>query len=67
MKSWNVNTVRLPLNEGCWLNYKVKDAQYGGVNYINFIKAYVKTITDLDMAVILDLHWTAGLITLLYT
>lgn len=57
--SWNVNVVRLPLNEDCWLGINGVNAAYSGVNYRNAIATYVRTIHDAGMAVILDLHWNA--------
>ncbi len=57
--SWNVNVVRLPLNEDCWLGINGVNAAYSGSNYRNAIAAYVRTIHGAGMAVILDLHWNA--------
>ncbi len=59
IKSWKANTVRLPLNEDCWLGINGVNAAYSGVNYQNAVKAYVKTLHDAGLYVILDLHWTA--------
>jgi len=53
MKSWNINAVRVPLNEDCWLGI------YGGANYQNAIAGWVSLLTQNGMVVILDLHWTA--------
>jgi len=60
MKTWDINIVRVPLNEDCWLNINGVKAAYGGQNYINAVKAYVDLLTSNQFAVILDLHWTAS-------
>ncbi len=59
IKSWHANTVRLPLNEDCWLGINGVKAAYSGANYQNAVKAYVKTLHEAGLYVILDLHWTA--------
>lgn len=35
---WNANTVRIPLNEECWLGLSNIDPAYAGANYINAVK-----------------------------
>lgn len=57
MQSWRLNTVRVPLNESCWLG--INGASFGGSAYQNAIKYYVDTITSNGMVAILDLHWNA--------
>src|ERR1700748_3416836 len=55
MKSWNLNAVRVPLNEDCWLGIN-------GVNvptYRDDIRAWVSLLEQNEMYVILDLHWAA--------
>jgi len=59
MQSWNINTVRVPLNEDCWLGINGVSPAYGGVNYQNAIADFVNLLTSNGMVVILDLHWTA--------
>jgi len=60
MKSWtNLNMVRLPLNEDCWLAINGVNAAYAGVNYQNAIASYVDLLTNNGLYVILDLHWSA--------
>jgi hypothetical protein len=59
IKNWHANTVRLPLNEDCWLGINGVKPEFSGVNYQNAVKAYVKTLHDAGLYVILDLHWTA--------
>jgi len=57
--SWNVNLVRVPLNEDCWLGINGVNASFGGQNYQNAIAEWVNTLITNGMAVVLDLHWTA--------
>jgi hypothetical protein len=60
MKSWGLNTVRIPLNEDCWLGINGVDASAGGTNYQTPIQTAVDLITQTNgMYVILDLHWSA--------
>jgi hypothetical protein len=65
--SWNkagaatnaINTVRIPLNEACWLGIDGVPAAYSGANYQNFIKREVADLTAAGMYPVLDLHWAA--------
>lgn len=57
MKAWNINAVRIPLNEDCWLG--INGVAFGGAKYQAALKAYVNLLTSNGMAVILDLHWAA--------
>src|SRR5947207_11737414 len=60
MKSWtNLNMVRLPLNEDCWLAINGAPAAYAGANYQNAIANYVDLLTQNGLYTILDLHWSA--------
>jgi hypothetical protein len=63
MKTWNVNAVRVPLNEACWNAESYVTAADAGANYINAIKAYVSLLNSNGMVAILDLHWTDGVYT----
>ena len=65
MKSWKVNSVRIPLNEASWLGYactddsgKTRDPDPGH-NYQATVKRAVEEATAAGLYVILDLHWTA--------
>jgi hypothetical protein len=59
MKHWSgANTVRLPLNEQCWLGLGVKEA-YGGANYQRAIQDLVTRLHDNGFVVVLDLHRSA--------
>jgi endoglucanase len=59
MTSWNVQIVRIPLNEDCWLGINGVNPQFGGANYRQAIEAYVSRLEAHGMIVDLDLHWTA--------
>ncbi len=60
IKSWNVNSVRVPLNETCWLAINGVAPAYSGDNYRRAISDYVALLNRAGMVVILDLHWTAA-------
>ncbi len=57
--SWKVNTLRLPLNEQCWLGINGIDTKYAGDAYKTAIKSYVADLRARGIYVILDLHWAA--------
>src|SRR4051794_2560694 len=59
MASWGINTVRLPINEDCWLGINGVNAAYGGTNYQTAIANYIGLLNAAGMAEILDLHWAA--------
>jgi hypothetical protein len=59
MKQWNVNTVRVPLNEDCWLGINGVPASAGGTAYQQAIASYVKMLRGSGMYVVVDLHWNA--------
>jgi hypothetical protein len=65
IKTWKVNSVRIPLNEASWLGYQCADATGAtrdpdpGHNYQATVKAAVADATAAGLYVILDLHWTA--------
>jgi hypothetical protein len=57
LKSYNVNAVRVPLNEQCWLGVNGLPTITGGAaKYRQTITDYVHLITQNGMAAILDLH-----------
>jgi endoglucanase len=60
IKSWHANTVRLPLNEDCWLAINNAPAKYSGSNYQSAIEGFVSLLRQNGLYVILDLHWNAG-------
>lgn len=58
MLSWGINTVRIPLNEDCWLGINGEPAaNYTSAYYQQQITAYVNQLTADNVIVILDLHW----------
>jgi hypothetical protein len=59
MVAWHINTVRLPLNESCWLGLAGTDGDVGGDFYQTLIKDYVDRLHERGLYVVLDLHWTA--------
>ncbi|MBI2338399.1 cellulase family glycosylhydrolase, partial [Candidatus Daviesbacteria bacterium] len=61
MLNWKINTVRIPLNEDCWLgiNQGTSPNEYFGANYRQAIIDYVNLLTQNNIATILDLHWNS--------
>ncbi len=59
MTSWGIDSVRLPLNEDCWLGINGVPARFGGARYRAAIRAYVTELNSAGVYVILDLHWNA--------
>jgi len=57
--SWNVNLVRIPLNEHCWLGINGVKAQYAGANYRRAIVNYVRLLHSYGMYAELSLMWAA--------
>jgi endoglucanase len=59
MGTWKgANTVRVPLNEQCWLGLGVNPA-YGGATYQAAIHDYVQLLRKHGFVVVLDLHRSA--------
>ncbi|WP_052743513.1 cellulase family glycosylhydrolase [Kitasatospora aureofaciens] len=63
MKSWHVNSVRVPLNEDCWLGHSNVDPAYAGAAYIGAVRSYVDLLERNGLVAVLDLHWTDGVYT----
>jgi hypothetical protein len=59
MKAWNIDAVRIPLNEDCWLGINGAPAAYSGTNYQNAMADYVALLQSNNMVAIVDLHWAA--------
>ena len=57
--SWDVNFVRVPLNEDCWLGINGVKRTYGGAAYRKAIVRYVKLLHHYGMYVELSLIWAA--------
>src|SRR5215213_1792496 len=59
MKDWNINSVRIPLNEQCWLGINGVDPQYGGANYRSAITDFVALLHEHGIYAELSLMWAA--------
>jgi hypothetical protein len=59
MQGWHINTVRLPLNESCWLGLAGTAGDVGGDFYQTLIQDYVDRLHAHGIYVVVDLHWTA--------
>jgi hypothetical protein len=58
--SWgHVNTVRLPLNEDCWLGIRGVSAATGGAAYREAITKYAQRLHARGLFTIVDLHWSS--------
>ena len=55
IKSWKINSVRVPLNSNCWLG--INNAKPGGKEYQDAIKNYVNLLLQNGLVPIIDLHW----------
>ena len=58
MEKWGVNTVRVPLNEHCWLGLESIAPSLRGETYRNEITRIVDLVGAKGMFVILDLHFS---------
>jgi hypothetical protein len=59
MASWEPNTIRIPMNQQCWLGYGETTPEWTGENYRAFIEDWVTRITEAGMYAVLDLHWSS--------
>lgn len=57
--SWRINTIRLPLNESCWLGLDGAPSSGTVTQYKADVAAWVNGANAAGLAVILDLHWNA--------
>jgi hypothetical protein len=55
--TWNINTVRLPLNEHCWLG--INNTLISADEYQSSIIDYAVRLHQKGLYVVLDLHWSA--------
>ncbi len=55
--SWHANSVRVPLNESCWLGISGVDPDLSGAIYRKAITGFVHRIERRGLNVILDLHF----------
>ena len=60
MASWNINVVRVPLNEDCWLGINsLPSAPVTATSYEADIVSYVNLLHTHGIYAILELHWNA--------
>ena len=59
MKAWHINSVRLPLNEDCWLGINGLNPAYSGARYRAAVEAYVARLNHAGLYVILDVSCSA--------
>lgn len=59
MRAWQVNVVRLPLNEDCWLGINGQPQSMTTAAYRGAIVDYVGRLNASGIAVIIDLQWAA--------
>jgi aryl-phospho-beta-D-glucosidase BglC (GH1 family) len=59
MKSWNINIVRLPINEDCWLGINGAPSGFSSATYQSTIVNYVNMLSASGVASIIDLQWAA--------
>ena len=57
--SWKINTVRLPLNQDCWLGRGGSPANGTKAGYRAAVLSWVQTLNSVGLVVILDLHSSA--------
>jgi endoglucanase len=58
MKRWDINAVRVPLNEDCWLGIHTAPG-LGAAPYRRIVQRYVRALHRAGLYVILDLHVAA--------
>jgi endoglucanase len=58
MVNWDINAVRVPLNEDCWLGVNAPP-QFSGAAYRRIVERYVRAVQAARLYVILDLHMVA--------
>jgi hypothetical protein len=56
--SWHINTVRLPLNQDCWLGEDGLPRFGKTSGYRRAVRRWVAALHEADLAVVLDLHWS---------
>jgi hypothetical protein len=59
MASWKINSVRVLLNEDCWLGINGVASAYGGANYQSAIVQYVNLLHQYGIYAELGLMWAA--------
>jgi endoglucanase len=56
--SWHINTVRLPLNQDCWLGQDELPRFGSRTGYRRAVRKWVSVLHRAGLAVVLDLHWS---------
>jgi endoglucanase len=59
MRDWGADTVRLPLNEQCWLGLPAAPAAFAGPRYRDEVRDFVRRLNAYGLVVVLDLHRSA--------
>jgi len=59
MLTWNVNAVRIPLNESCWLGINKAPPTFSGQAYKDAIKSFASRLEGFGLVPVLELHWAA--------
>ncbi len=59
MKRWDINVVRVPLNESCWLGHEWLDENRSRSAYREAVHGFVERLEQAGLYVILDLQWSA--------
>jgi endoglucanase len=60
MKAWNIHTVRIPLNEDCWLG---TFGTPSGATYSQAVKDYADLLVANGITPIVEMHWNHGVYT----
>jgi endoglucanase len=60
MKTWDINAVRVTLNEACWNGESYVNPAYAGNNYRSAIEAYVRLLNANGLLAIVNLTWNDG-------
>lgn len=60
MKAWNIHTVRIPLNEDCWLG---TFGTPSGATYQQEVKNYATLLVANGITPIVEMHWNHGVYT----
>ena len=64
MRTWKVRSVRVPLNEECWLGTSdVPSGGYSGATYQAAVRTYVNLLLASGITPIVEMHWSYGLYT----
>jgi hypothetical protein len=59
MKAWNINIVRIPIYEDCWLGINGAPSGFSNAIYQSAIANYVNMLSASSIASIIDLQWAA--------